>query len=192
MSAPENLLYVRDRAEWRAWLEKHHASEREVWLVYYKKHTGIQRIPYDDAVEEAICFGWIDSIVKTLDGERYLQKFTPRVDTGRWSRINLERVKKLLREGRMTEAGRAKLPPDLTPPPERYSADSPLPDFFAAALNAHPAAAEKFKKLPPAKRRDFVRWVIEAKKEETRQRRLAEMLRRLEKNQELGPDPPLP
>jgi len=185
MSVPGKLLYVRDRAEWRAWLEKHHASEREVWLIYYKKHTGKQRIPYDDAVEEAICFGWIDSIVKTLDGDRYLQKFTPRVNTGRWSRINLERVKKVIREGRMTEAGRSKLPKDLTPPPERYSADSPLPDLFAAALRAHPAAAENFGKLAPSHRRNFVLWVTDAKKEETRQRRLAEMLRMLERNEKL-------
>src|SRR5918992_6386370 len=119
-------LYVTNRDEWRAWLEKNHATEREVWLIYYKKHTGKPRIPYDDAVEEALCFGWIDSIVKTLDGDRYMQKFTPRTNVGKWSRLNLERVKKLLHEGRMTEAGRAKLPPDLTPlpdqapPPERH------------------------------------------------------------------------
>jgi uncharacterized protein YdeI (YjbR/CyaY-like superfamily) len=186
MSVPKNLLYVRDRTEWRAWLEEHHASEREVWLVYYKKHTEKKRIPYDDAVEEAICFGWIDSIVKTLDGDRYLQKFTPRVNTGKWSRINLERVKKVIREGRMTEAGRSKLPPDLTPPPERYSADAPLPDFFVATLKAHPAAAEIFERLAPSHRRNFVLWVTDAKKEETRQRRLAEMLRMLERGQVLG------
>src|SRR5919206_1474760 len=109
-------LYVKDRAAWRAWLEENHASEREVWLVYYKKHTGRPRVPYDDAVEEALCFGWIDSLVKTLDADRYIQKFTPRVNARKWSRSNLERVKKLLREGRMTEAGRAKLPSDLETP----------------------------------------------------------------------------
>jgi uncharacterized protein YdeI (YjbR/CyaY-like superfamily) len=186
MSVPENLLYVRDRAEWRAWLEKHHASEREIWLVYYKKHTAKPRISYDDAVEEALCFGWIDSIVKTLDGDRYIQKFTPRIDVRKWSPSNLERVKRLLREGRMTEAGRSKLPPDLTPPPERYSADSPLPEIFADALKENPAASGNFHKLAPSYRRDLVRWVTEAKKEETRLRRMAEAIRILERGEKLG------
>jgi uncharacterized protein YdeI (YjbR/CyaY-like superfamily) len=183
---PENLLYVQDREEWRAWLAKHHASEREVWLIYYKKHTGKPRIPYDDAVEEALCFGWIDSIVKTLDEDRYLQKFTPRVNVRQWSPSNRERVSKLIQQGRMTAAGLSKLPPDDAPPPERYTADSPLPDLFAAALAASPTAAENFGKLAPSYRRDFVRWVIEAKKEETRQRRLAEAIRMLERNEKLG------
>lgn len=188
---PEDLLYVRDRAEWRAWLEKHHASEKVIWLVYYKKHTGKPRIPYDDAVEEALCFGWIDSIVKTLDGDRFIQKFTPRTNTRKWSRLNLERVKKVLREGRMTEAGRAKLPADLeTPtsvaPPKWVSAESPLPDLFASALNSNPAAAENFWKLAPSYRRKYVGWVMTARKEETRQRRLAEAIRLLERNEKLG------
>jgi len=182
----DNLLYVRDRDEWRAWLEKHHASERVVWLIYYKKHTGKPRIPYDDAVEEALCFGWIDSIVKTLDADRYLQKFTPRVNNRKWSALNLERVQKLIRQKRMTAAGLAKLPPDLAPPPARYTADSPLPPFFEEALRASPAAAESFAKLAPSYRRNLVRWVIEAKKEETRQRRLAEAIRLLERGEKLA------
>ena len=186
----EKLLYVADRAAWRAWLEKHHASEKVVWLVYYKKHSGKPRIPYDDAVEEALCFGWIDSIVKTLDDERYLQKFTPRTNTVKWSRLNLERVKKLLREGRMTAAGRAKLPSDLETPtsvaPKRFSADSLLPDLFASALHSNSAAAENFWKLAPSYRRKYVGWVMTAKKEETRQRRLAEAIRLLERNEKLG------
>ena len=181
-----NLLYVRDRKEWRAWLEKHHASETKVWLVYYKKHTGRARISYDDAVEEALCYGWIDSIVKTLDEDRYIQKFTPRVNNRKWSALNLERVKKLIQEGRMTEAGSSKIPRALAPPPPRYSADSPLPGFFAEALAASPTAAENFRQLAPSYRRDFVRWVTEAKREETRQRRLAEAIRLLERNEKLG------
>ena len=101
-------LYVTDRADWRAWLERHHKSESEVWLIYYKKQTGLPRIPYDDAVEEALCFGWIDSIVKRIDDEKFAQRFTPRKAKSNWSELNRERVKKLIKEGRMTEAGRAK------------------------------------------------------------------------------------
>jgi uncharacterized protein YdeI (YjbR/CyaY-like superfamily) len=188
MSTPKNLLYVRDRDEWHRWLEEHHGSVSEVWLIYYKKHTGKPRVSYDDAVEEALCFGWIDSLVKTLDEDRYLQKFTPRVNARKWSRLNLERVKKLKAQGRMTAAGLAKLPADLTPPPprERYRADSPLPDFFAAALQANAAASENFARLAPSYRRHMVGWVSQAKKEETRQRRLAEALRVLERGEKLG------
>src|SRR5262245_53544589 len=186
----EKTLYVPDREAWHAWLAKHHASEKEVWLVYYKQHTGKPRVSYDEAIEEAICFGWIDSTVKTIDGDRYMQKFTPRVNARKWSRLNLERVKKLLREDRMTEAGRAKLPSDLeTPtsvPPKRFSMNSPLPELFASALSANPAASENFSKLAPSYRRKYVGWVMTAKKEETRQRRLAEAIRLLEGNEKLG------
>jgi uncharacterized protein YdeI (YjbR/CyaY-like superfamily) len=186
----ENLLYVPDREKWRAWLAKHHTTEKEVWLVYYKQHTGKPRVSYDDAVEEALCFGWIDSLVKTLDADRYIQKFTPRVNAGKWSQLNLERVKKLLREGRMTEAGRAKLPSDLETPtsvaPKRFSLDSPLPDLFASALHSNPDTAENFGKLAPSYQRKYVGWVMTAKKEETRRRRLAEAIRLLERNEKLG------
>jgi uncharacterized protein YdeI (YjbR/CyaY-like superfamily) len=101
------MLYVTTRDEWRAWLAEHHDTEREVWLVSYKKHTGRPQIPYDDAVEEALCFGWIDSLVKTIDDERFAQKFTPRKEKSNWSESNKRRVRKLVREGRMTEAGLA-------------------------------------------------------------------------------------
>src|SRR5438128_11402884 len=102
-------LYVASRAEWRAWLAKHHQSETEVWLIYYKKPSGRPRIPYDDAVEEALCFGWIDSIVKRIDDAKFAQKFTPRKDWTKWSELNKRRVRKLIREGNMTEAGLAKI-----------------------------------------------------------------------------------
>src|SRR5256885_14789235 len=102
-------LYVTSRDDWRAWLEKNHETEKEVWLIYYKKHTNRPRIPYDDAVEEALCFGWIDSIVQKIDDERYAQKFTPRKSSSKWSESNKRRVRKLLQEGRMTQAGLAKI-----------------------------------------------------------------------------------
>src|SRR6516225_11121505 len=83
-----NTLHVANRDEWRAWLAKHHASETEIWLIYYKKSSGQPRIPYDHAVEEALCFGWIDSIVKRIDDDQFAQKFTPRRDFTKWSAIN--------------------------------------------------------------------------------------------------------
>jgi uncharacterized protein YdeI (YjbR/CyaY-like superfamily) len=99
-------LYVKDREEWRKWLEEHHDNEDEVWLVYYKKGSGKGRIPYNDAVEEALCFGWIDSTNKDMgDGERLAQRFTPRKAKSGWSPMNKERARRLIADGKMTQAG---------------------------------------------------------------------------------------
>jgi uncharacterized protein YdeI (YjbR/CyaY-like superfamily) len=167
-------------------LEKNHDSVKEIWLVFYKKTSGKPTVTYDESVEEALCFGWVDGMVKTIDEERYKQRFTPRLKKSNWSASNIERVNRLIAQGRMTDAGRAKLPEDLTPPPPRFETDSPIPEFFEAGLNSHPVAAENFRKLPPSHRRNYVRWVTEAKKEETRLRRLAEAVRMLEADERLG------
>jgi hypothetical protein len=98
-------LYVTDRNDWRKWLDKNHNKEPDIWLVYYRKATGKPRIAYDEAVEEALCFGWIDSIEKSIDGERFAQRFSPRKLKSNWSILNLERMKKLIKESRMTPAG---------------------------------------------------------------------------------------
>src|SRR5207247_11176130 len=113
-------LYVTNPDEWRSWLTKHYQSETEVWLIYYKKHSGRPRIPYDDAVEEALCFGWIDSIGKRMDDEKFAQKFTPRRDRTKWSELNKRRVRKLIREGAPPPPAPpppAPLPPPPPPPP---------------------------------------------------------------------------
>lgn len=183
-----NLLYVPTREKWRAWLEQHHATATEVWLVYYKKHTGKPRVLYDDAVEEALCFGWIDSIVRKLDEDRFAQKFTPRKDHGTWSALNLDRMKRLIANGRMTLAGLAKFEPtrQSAPKPQRFEIGAEIPAFIAEALQAHPAAAENFHRLAPSYRRSYIGWIIHAKKEETRQRRLQEAIEKLERNEKLG------
>src|SRR5580765_895087 len=111
MAKSTTLLYVTSRDEWRAWLANHYESETEVWLVYYKKLSSRPRIPYDHAVEEALCFGWIDSIVKRIDDQKFAQKFTPRRDCTRWSALNKRRIRKLIKEGRMTKVGLAKIDP---------------------------------------------------------------------------------
>jgi len=178
-------LYVTSREEWRAWLTKHHESETEVWLIYYKKHTGRPRISYDEAVEEALCFGWIDSIGKRLDDEKFAQKFTPRRDRTNWSLLNKRRVRKLIREGRMTEAGLAKI--DLTMLGEeaeaKQSKDADIPRFVKQALMANAKAWENFQNLTPSRRRSYVQLILDAKKEETRERRLREAVSLLEQSQ---------
>ncbi len=98
-------FYAKNRREWRAWLAKHHRTAPEIWLIYYKKDSGKPRIPYNDAVEEALCYGWIDSILKPIDARRYAQRFSPRRPTSRLSEMNRERVRRLIAAGRMTSAG---------------------------------------------------------------------------------------
>jgi len=187
--AISKTLHVTSRDEWRAWLANHHESETEVWLISYKKQSGQPRIPYDHAVEEALCFGWIDSIVKRIDDEKFAQKFTPRRDCTKWSALNKRRVRKLIREGRMTEAGRAKIDLavlDEEPQAKQKKGDLDLPRFVKQALIASPRAWEHFQSLAPSYRRNCIGWIMDAKREETRQRRLREAVSLLEQNKKLG------
>ncbi|HZQ08079.1 MAG TPA: hypothetical protein VFD70_15960, partial [Anaerolineae bacterium] len=98
-------LYVTNRKQWRAWLAKHHKTEPEIWLIYYRKASGKPRIPYNDAVEEALCYGWIDSTNKTLDKDRLVQRFSPRRQGSKLSPMNMERVRRLIAAKKMTRAG---------------------------------------------------------------------------------------
>ena len=185
-------LYVTNRVDWRAWLERHHKSESEVWLIYYKKRSGRPRIPYDDAVEEALCFGWIDSIVKRIDDEKYVQRFTPRKEKSEWSALNKERVRKLIKEGKMTEAGRAKLNEEVlrARKKSRLKKDGEkgvtVPGYFKEALMKNNVAWENFKNLAPSYRRNYILWVEDAKRQETRDRRLKEAVSLLAVNKKLG------
>jgi uncharacterized protein YdeI (YjbR/CyaY-like superfamily) len=177
------------RAQWRAWLKRNHARRNEAWLVYAKAHTGKPRVAYADAVEEALCYGWIDGIARRLDENHFMQRFTPRKDTGNWSHLNLARFDRLVAEGRMTPAGRAKRPPDVKPPARRYESGDRVPPFIIKALSRHPAARRNFRALAPSYRRNYVRWITEAKRAETREKRLREAIRRLEKNRVRAEDP---
>ena len=112
MEIRETLL-ASNRQEWRDWLVQHHHDRKEIWLIYYKKSSGKAGISYDEAVEEALCFGWIDGAIKGINEETYAGRFTPRRSRSPWSVSNRERLARLLREGRMTEAGMAVLPNDL-------------------------------------------------------------------------------
>lgn len=181
------LLTMRDRTRWRAWLAVNHRSVKEVWLVFFKKHTGRAGVGYEDALDEALCFGWIDSLVQRIDDDRYARKFTPRTDTTNWSALNQARLARLIKEGRMTAVGRAKvgavkarlpaprLPKDLAPPPE-----------LLEALRAHPKAWASFQALAPSHRRHYVGWILIAKKDETRRRRIHQAVRLLARNEKLG------
>lgn len=99
-------FYPKTRDEWRKWLKKNHTTKKEIWVVYYKKHTRKPTVAYQDAVEEALCFGWIDGLDKSIDEEKYAQRFTPRKEKSNWTTTNMERYKKLLKQGLVSEAGK--------------------------------------------------------------------------------------
>ncbi len=184
-------FYARNRGEWRAWLEKNHATESEIWLVYYKQHTGKPRVAYSDAVEEALCFGWIDSNIQKIDDEKYAQKFTPRKSTSKWSALNKRRVAKLKQEGKMTEAGLAALnyegtEDDYGRTPERAAQDMVPPSFFEQALKRNRKAHDYFNSLAPSYRRNYIRWLGAAKTDETRAKRVKEAIALLAEHQKLG------
>ncbi|UCE28860.1 MAG: hypothetical protein JSV85_06245 [Candidatus Bathyarchaeota archaeon] len=97
-----NSLYAVGRDDWREWLRRNHDVKKEIWLIYYKKHTGKPSIPYDDSVEEALCFGWVDSTIKRIDDQRFARKFTPRKARSRWSEANKRRARKMIEERKVT------------------------------------------------------------------------------------------
>jgi uncharacterized protein YdeI (YjbR/CyaY-like superfamily) len=177
-----------DRETWRAWLAENCASEKEVWVVYPKKHTGEASVSYEDSVEEALCYGWIDSIIKRIDETTYARKFTPRTDNENWSEVNKKRVAKCIKEGRMTEIGLAKINYSNAERPPRPSMPKsfPVPSFMAKALKANPQAWKNFNALAPSYQRHYTIWITMAKREETREKRLQEAVRLLARNQKLG------
>jgi uncharacterized protein YdeI (YjbR/CyaY-like superfamily) len=179
-------LDVRSRAEWRSWLRAHHASVAEIWLVFHKPHTRRGSIPYEHAVEEALCFGWVDSLVRRLDDDRYARKFTPRRPDSRWSQSNLERYAALAARGALQPAGKARAPTGKTAvAPERWSGPS-LPRYVERALRKSPAAWKTFERLAPSHRRRYVGWIDSAKKDETKQRRMREAIELLAAGRKLG------
>jgi uncharacterized protein YdeI (YjbR/CyaY-like superfamily) len=183
-------LYVIDRREWRSWLEKNHADVEEIWLSYFKKHTGKPGIPYNDAVEEALCFGWIDSIIKKIDEEIYLRKFTPRKANSKWSELNKKRAAKMIEQGRMTEFGLCKIETakktGLWDKPDRPRLSFEMSDEFEQALTNNPKARAFFKQLAPTYKTHFIGWISTAKRQETKNRRVKETITLLEQGKKLG------
>jgi len=175
------IYHVESRAQWRAWLSDQHAVASGVWLCSWKAVTGRVACPYPDQVEEAICFGWIDSTASTLDEDRSLQLFTPRRPKSSWTRLNRRRVADMEAAGLMTEAGRAAVEiaqhngwwaiydqvEDLIEPPE-----------LVLALDADPAARASWDGFPPGARKMMLWWVVSAAKAETKARRAATIAER--------------
>ena len=186
----KNLLALADSASWRTWLEAHYASESEAWLVYYKKTAGQPSIDYESSVEEALCYGWIDSIIQKIDEASYARKFTPRTNIVKWSESNKRRVRKLTAEGRMTPAGMEKVTFPIDP--KEASAQSSSRQMFEFSpemievFHANPIAWAFFNQLSPSERRNVTGWIMSAKKDETRLRRLTEAMGLFAQGQRLG------
>lgn len=183
-------IYVTDREQWREWLTEHHGGEAGVWLIFYKKDTRKPTIGYEDAVEEALCFGWIDSIIKKIDDTRYVRKFTPRKDKSTWSALNRKRASKMIKEGRMTDIGLAKIKTarkaGLWEKDGRLQISFDVPPELTKALSQNKKAKENFDKLAPSYRRQYIGWIAVAKRAETKKRRIEESIALLEKGKKLG------
>ena len=178
-------LYVKDREAWRTWLEMNHDSEKEIWLIYYKKHTGKPVISYDDSVEEALCFGWIDSTVKRLDDEKYARRYTPRRPKSVWSVINMKRVQRMIKEGRMTEHGLAKIPREVLEGKVKgrvVPGVLPMPPELEKALAGNPKAMKNWERFAPSPRKMYIHWIMDAKRQETRERRIKKLITMVEEN----------
>jgi len=186
-----NELYVPNRDDWHNWLIKNGDQVSEIWLIFYKNHTGQPSLPYEDAVEEALCFGWIDSIIKRIDDEKYVRKFTPRKEKSKWSVLNVRRVNTMIEAGEMTPKGLSLfkyaeehgLLPDTNQSPVK---DLNIPPFINQSLSKNKNARQAFNALAPSHKRQYIGWVVEARKEETQMRRLKEMIELLEKGNKLG------
>ncbi len=183
--APPNSVHPKTRAEWRAWLSRHHQRKAGVWLVTYKKDTGMPRIGYEDAVEEALCFGWVDSKPAKLDEERSMLYFAPRKPGSGWSEINKRRVERLIAVGLMMPEGLAKV--EAARRDGSWSRlDSvealEIPKDLAQALRAYPHAEQNFQAFPRSVKRSILEWILNAKRPETRAKRIAETARLAEMN----------
>ncbi len=180
----------KNRAAWRAWLEKHHARETELWLVFYKKNSNRPTVTYNEAVEEALCFGWIDGLTKGIDEEKYAVRFTPRKSASVWSESNKKRVAKMIAEGKMMSVGLAKVE-EAKRNGEWEKATmredvSNVPADLKCALQADKIAQQNFEKLAPSHKRQYIYWITEAKRDETRQKRIRETVRMVKAHKRLG------
>ena len=183
--------YFKNSSDWEKWLGQNHDKEKELWLIYYKKHTGKPCIPYDDSVKTALCYGWIDGLVKRIDDECYVRKFTPRNARSVWSELNKKRVARLLEEGRMNPRGlklieaakkngnwdKVILPPEI---------NTTLSNEFKFALTKNPEAKTFFESLAANHKKQFIIWINMAKRDETKKKRIKESIDLLESKKKLG------
>mgnify|MGYP000184893804 CR=1 FL=1 len=179
------IFYAKDIAAWRAWLEKNHATEKNIWLIIYHKKSEVQSIYYDDAVDEALCFGWVDSKVNKRDGESYFQYFAKRNPKSNWSRLNKQKVARLLKEGRMASAGLEMIEVAKTTGTWTALDDVEnliVPEDLQTAFDEYPDACKHWENFPRSVKRGILEWILNAKRPATRAKRIAETAASAAKN----------
>lgn len=181
---------VLSREEWRSWLEQNHDSVQAIWLALYKKHTGKSTLTYRDSLEEALCFGWIDGVRRSIDSEKYACRFTPRNKRSKWSSFNLKLAEKLIHEGFMAPAGREAYERreihNAATLAAGNSSEIQLAPELEAVLKENKAAWQNYQGLAPSYRKQYAGWIMTAKRPETRDKRLQEAIGLLEQNKKLG------
>ena len=187
-------LYVKDAPAWRKWLEKNHEKKKEIWLIYYNKNSKKERIPYVDAVKEALCFGWIDSTAKGIDEEKYAQRFSPRKKGSPISALNMEHIRNLMKEGKMTPAGLVHLGGDA----HKSAKDAEkalkaheklvIPPWIEKRLKENPVVWKNFQKFPASYKKIRIDWIslTSSGRQEVKEQRLRYFIKMTEKNKRYG------
>jgi uncharacterized protein YdeI (YjbR/CyaY-like superfamily) len=185
----DTAVYFKTRAEWRRWLERHHDRKTEIWLIHYRKHSGEPGVRYEEAVEEALCFGWIDGQLRKIDDEKFRLRYSPRRLRSPWSRINRKKAEKMIRAGKMTAAGLARIEEakktGLWQRAYTNKTRERMPSDLKAALLKNREAWDNFRKFANTYRNMYIGWVVSAKTEETRKRRIDKVFDQAFRNKKL-------
>jgi len=183
-------VHFRSRKEWRAWLQAHHAKESEIWLTHYRVSSSQPGVRHQEAVEEALCFGWIDGRLKKIDDERYKLRYSPRRPNSPWSRINREKAEKLIRSGRMTAAGLARIEEAKKAGTWQRAYTNRtrerMPSDLKKALLENGQAWDNFSRFANTYRNMYIGWVVSAKTRETREKRIARVVAQAFQNKKLN------
>ncbi|MCK4921857.1 MAG: YdeI/OmpD-associated family protein [Bacteroidales bacterium] len=188
-------IYFKSQKSYRNWLQRNHDNSPGIWIIFYKKHVNIECMKYNEALEEALCFGWIDSIIRKIDEDRYVRKFSPRKNTKNWSDINKKLVIALIGNGKMTEEGLKKIDIYLKTgkvewesqeTKEQKTTEFHIPDFIIEEFTRNEPALINFNNLSQTNKRHYILWITTAKKEVTINKRLKESVELLKENKKLG------
>ena len=179
---------ARNLAEWHAWLQQHHLDEPEVWLIYRKTGSDCPWIGYEESIEEALCFGWVDSLIKNIDDQTHARKFTPRKPGSHWSDLNIARAKRMIAQGRMTGKGLRLFEEILDQSRPAGPSRKEQQEVWRGELmdRLSPETLTCYTALPPSLQRQYAGWVMSAKREETRQKRIEELNDTLRRGERLG------
>lgn len=191
-----NHIFFKTQKSFRDWLRKNHDRNPGIWIIFYKKHTTINGMSYREALEEALCFGWIDSIVKKIDDDQYVRKFTPRKNIKNWSDLNKKIVIGLIQTGKMTEAGLKKIDIYLETGKVDWKIEEPqkvknkpefnVPDYILLEFGKNEPALTNFQALTKTNKQYYIGWITSAKRDETILKRLQESIDLLKENKKLG------